>query len=212
MTILSLCLPFIDVKRVVYLWKFRIITNNELIHFMCEHFGMCYGKHFIITQENELKTDNEATWDRIHNTESMKNIVLNNLLLNNRLKTRLYTSLTKNKDTLLKYYYEYHNILKYGKCFKIELDTVKRLFAMSPFKLDGHHASLDESKTMLVIRNNDNHKIMALIHCCGTIETTLDVSSYSFILNNPDFIYHVYNKKRKSCHQNEHRRPKIRRG
>lgn len=208
------------INKVLELWNSDVISTNDVAFYICERFHLKNGIDFSVEDSPSklVKTENEATWDRIFNEGTLKDRILNNRFLddNPRLKSRIYLGIKRNDPTLLKYYYDNYAIVKKNNIKKLDVgrSVCLKLYERAPMSLDGRRMEI--TNHILTIKNRENVTI-CVIYMDGVIEMVQsdETMDLEFLLPSPDIFSSIYttihpsNKRR--LDYNEHRRPKIRR-
>lgn len=213
------CLSFLTVKQVMDMWENELVDKEMVEFFLCDRFKMVANKHFMVedSPRKRIKTDNEGTWDRIFNSDSLPERILENRFLPPRLKSRIYLGVKNNTPSLLKYYYEHYDLVKKNgiKTIRITQHAVTYLFGKAPTTLDDRAMSVEMGA--LMIRKASSGVLVCIVYASGEVEIVdnPDNRDLEFLLPRPDFFSTVYNaispsNKRKAGHH-EYRRAKVRR-
>lgn len=192
------------------MWRYRLIDYNMVIYYMCERFGFKNGVQFCIT-DGEFKTDCEATWDRVFNSDTLPDRILSNRFIgkNPRLKTRIYLGVKRNDKRLLSYYYDNYNTIKADAVTTMTIKDPLKLLDNLPMTLGNRTMSYDVETCDILIADTDTGLLLGIIDCSsGVIQLSDSVNNQDlvFLLQSSEMFLTVYNRKDTSCH----RRPKIR--
>ena len=216
--ILRFTLPFLSISQILEMWAHNIIKGEDVAFYIVEKFNIVNFK-ILEHPYKTIKTDNEATWDRIYNDDTLKDRILNNLFLNDnpRLKSRIYLAIKRNEPKLLKYYYDNYALVKKNNIKKMFIgdQASTLLYEMAPLSLDGREMKIIDH--VLTIKNRHNITI-CVIYMDGNVELVEngETRDLEFLLPIPESITCIYNgtqktRKRQREGHHEHRRPKIRR-
>lgn len=214
--ILRLTIRFLSITQVLDMWNSNIITKEDVSFYICEKFDLKNNKNFQVLDDpyKTIKTDNEATWDRIYNDDTLKERILNNRFLNDnaRLKSRIYLAIKRNDQRLMNYYYDNYALVKKNniKTITIDRSTATKLYEIAPMRLDDREMMFIDH--ILTIKNKHNITI-CVVYPEGNIEllNSPETMDLEFLLQLPDSMVSIYNNihPKKRLRGGEHRRPKI---
>jgi hypothetical protein len=207
-----------DTTQVMELWHDGIVCDADVSHYLCERFKLTPNVHFNIAA-GVIRTDNEATWDRVFWNDRVVDDILNNGFLdtNPRLKCRMYLGVKRSDPSLLSYYYKYHAIVtaKGVSTFHISKESCVALTSSAPLKLDDRRRLCVTANGRLVILDTVSKISVAIIAANGVVSVVDGNADLEFLLPNAQLLLTVYNDRqkrgRRQDNDNEHRRPKIRR-
>lgn len=215
--ILRFTLPFLSISEITEMWVHNIIKAGDVSFYISEKFNLLPDINFQIVEQpfKVVKTENEATWDRIYNDDTLKDRILNNPFINDnpRLKTRIYLAVKRNEPKLLKYYYDNYSLVKSNNTKKLFIgpNASTLLYEMAPMSLDGREMKIIDH--VLTIKNPHNITI-GIICMDGNVELIEndETRDLEFLLPIPESMTCIYNSihpSKRPRQWGKHRRPKI---
>ena len=218
--VLRLSMPFLSISQVLEMWGDSLVSSADVVFYICEKFKLTHNVNFrvIDTPYKLIETENEATWDRIYNDDTLKERILHNRFMddNPRLKTRIYLGVKRCDKRLLKYYYDNYAIVKKNnvKTIQIGRRVSTLLYEMAPMSIDDRRMTI--LNHVLTIKNKEN-VTLCVVYADGNVELvkTDETRDLEFLLRMPESLACIYNtihpKKRPRDRKHEYNRPTLRR-